>query len=57
MAIHYERWEMARVIWLAIILSGCASNKSLPVIGEVVDEPIGFSEMCIRSPSLKICNE
>jgi len=48
---------MARAIWLAIILSGCASKKSLPVIGEVVDEPIGFSEMCIRSPSLKICNE
>jgi len=48
---------MAHIGWVAIILSGCASNKGSPVIGEVVDEPIGFSEMCIRNSTLPICNE
>lgn len=48
---------MARVIWLEIILSGCASNKSFPIIGEVVEEPTGFTEVCTRDNTLPICNE
>lgn len=44
---------MAAITWL--VLTGCASNHERPVLGPVVDEPVGWSDYCRRHPDDASC--
>ena len=47
------QWAMAAIIGLVLI--GCVSNRDKPVLGPVIDEPIGWSDYCHRHPEDPSC--
>lgn len=49
-------WKrMAAAAGLAMILGACAVNGGRPVLGPVMDEPIGWSDYCQRVPTDPSC--
>lgn len=47
------QWAMAAIVGLVLI--GCVHNQDKPVLGPVVDEPIGWSDYCQRHPKDSSC--
>jgi len=47
------QWAMAAIVGMVLI--GCVGNQVRPVLGPVVDEPVGWSEYCQRHPEDPSC--
>lgn len=49
-------WKrVAAAAGLAIALAACVAERGRPVLGPVMDEPIGWSDYCQRVPTDPSC--